>query len=416
MMMRYFHFLFAAALLLAFVLSISIQLNNKAVLQVHTPHDFQLSQSWQFYAASDMVGRMVHAPSMVELPDGKIRAFWFAGSREGAQDVSINTAVFDPKLDRWLAETVAVERQWLNAQMGRYTRKLGNAVPVLDADGRMRLFVVAVSFGGWASSRIMVLNSYDLGETWQFSTELKTSPLLNISTLVKTPPIQYTDGSIGLPVYHEFIGKFGEILRIDQLNRVVNISRMGSGRQAIQPLVLATTDQQLVAFFRPHKKGYVLQSQSDDAGLSWQDIQPTSLENPGSAVGGVSLSPSHWLIASNCNKKDRDEMCIKETWDAGKTWSVHWQVHDQREWRGKPLNHTQLIAMIPEDITQDPEVDQEQLYRAAKDKICEGGERCEFRFDYPYLIQAKNGDVHMLYTWNKTLIRHARLQAKPSVQ
>src|SRR5690554_1371843 len=191
MIKRYFHFLFAAALLLAFVLSISIQLNNKAVLQVHTPHDFQLSQSWQFYAASDMVGRMVHAPSMVELPDGKIRAFWFAGSREGAQDVSINTAVFDPKLGRWLAETVAVERQWLNAQMGRYTRKLGNAVPVLDADGRMRLFVVAVSFGGWASSRIMVLNSYDLGETWQFSTELKTSPLLNISTLVKTPPIQY---------------------------------------------------------------------------------------------------------------------------------------------------------------------------------------------------------------------------------
>lgn len=413
MLKRYSHFLIAVALLLAFFLSTSMQLNDEPVLEVQKHQDLQLKDSWDFFAASDMMGRMVHAPSVVELPDGKLRAFWFTGSREGASDVSINTSVFDPEKGLWSKETIAIDRQWLNKKLGRYTRKLGNAVPVLDDSGRMRLFVVAVSFGGWAASRIIVLDSYDLGETWQFAIELKTAPMLNVSTLVKTPAIKYTDGSIGLPVYHEFIGKFGEILRVDQENRVVSLMRIGSGREAIQPLVLATNDQNLVTFLRPHDKGYALKSTSYDAGLSWKDIEPSGMENPGSALGGVSLSPEHWVIASNCNKEDRDELCIKETFDAGKTWSLHWQVHDNRDWRDKPLDYEKLLTLIPEDIKTDPEVDQEQLYRSAKDTICRGGERCKLRYDYPYMIQSKNGDLHMLYTWNKILIRHAWLKAKP---
>jgi hypothetical protein len=36
-----------------------------------------------------------HAASLVELSDGRIRAFWFAGSREGAEDVEIRSAVFE---------------------------------------------------------------------------------------------------------------------------------------------------------------------------------------------------------------------------------------------------------------------------------------------------------------------------------
>ena len=38
----------------------------------------------------------VHAASLIALKDDSLRAFWFAGSREGAADVVINSAVFDP--------------------------------------------------------------------------------------------------------------------------------------------------------------------------------------------------------------------------------------------------------------------------------------------------------------------------------
>jgi hypothetical protein len=39
----------------------------------------------------------VHAGAAILLNDGNLRAFWFAGSREGATDVVIQTAVLDTK-------------------------------------------------------------------------------------------------------------------------------------------------------------------------------------------------------------------------------------------------------------------------------------------------------------------------------
>ena len=52
-----------------------------------------------------------HAASLVELGGGKIRAFWYAGTDEGTQDVTIQTAVYDPRRGSWSAEkSVASER------------------------------------------------------------------------------------------------------------------------------------------------------------------------------------------------------------------------------------------------------------------------------------------------------------------
>ncbi|UWN51179.1 hypothetical protein ASALC70_03404 [Alcanivorax sp. ALC70] len=55
-----------------------------------------LDGRWQMRFASDAETPLVHAASMVELPDGRLRAFWFAGKREGGPDVGIHSAVFDP--------------------------------------------------------------------------------------------------------------------------------------------------------------------------------------------------------------------------------------------------------------------------------------------------------------------------------
>ena len=44
---------------------------------------------------SSQPGQAVHAPSLVELRNGNLRAVWFSGSREGAGDVTIQTALLD---------------------------------------------------------------------------------------------------------------------------------------------------------------------------------------------------------------------------------------------------------------------------------------------------------------------------------
>src|SRR3569832_1003011 len=45
-----------------------------------------------------------HAAGLIELKNGHLRAFWFSGSREGARDVEIHTAVFDPAQRQWSTE------------------------------------------------------------------------------------------------------------------------------------------------------------------------------------------------------------------------------------------------------------------------------------------------------------------------
>jgi predicted neuraminidase len=40
----------------------------------------------------------------------------------------------------------------------------------------------------------------------------------------------------------------------------------------------------------------------------------------------------------------------------------------------------------------------------AKSAMCKDGD-CGFEFSYPYLIQTKNGDFHLVYTWNRSFIK-----------
>lgn len=370
---------------------------------------------WRSAFVSDGDTPLVHAASMVELPNGSVRTFWFAGSREGAADVAIHSSVFDPQSGTWSNEEPVITRQQIAEGWGRHVRKLGNVVPVLDDDGRMRLFVVAVSFGGWAGSRVVVMESFDQGKNWRFDGVLVTTPFLNISTLVKTAPIRYSDGTIGLPVYHEMAGKFGEILRLDKDNQILGKARIGHGRKAIQPLVLVDSPSHAVAFLRNENEpnnGFLYQSESHDGGWQWDELAYSSLENPSAALSGLAMAEGHWLIAANCNRIERDDLCIRETRDGGRSWQERWTFHDRERWRGEEMTEQQFSTLIHPELNSDvPPEDPSRLLDRARHNKCDGRLGCEFQYDYPYMIRTRSGDLHMVYTWNKTAIRHLWLKA-----
>lgn len=397
---------------------LALQRSDRAPLPELVVADSKLAAhgEWEYRFVSDVKTRLVHAASLLELPDGKLRAFWFAGSREGAADVTINTSVFDPEKGSWSDETVLITRPWLESVWGRPVRKLGNVVPLREPDGSLRLFVVAVSFGGWAASRTVLLRSTDQGKSWTFSRELRTSPFLNISTLVKTAPIRYQDGSLGLPAYHEFLGKFGELIRLDDDDRILDLRRISWGNRAIQPVLLPTGPDTLVAFMRPANKwddDYLLTSHSENGGRDWSRTQLSELENPGAAASGLALTPQHWLLVSNCNRIERDDLCLKETTDAGAHWQMLWQFHDREAWRDKDMGVATFVKLLSDDRRQpaDASVDLQKLREAVLANKCRRDKDCQFQFDYPYLIQASNGDLHFVYTWNKSIIRHAWFRA-----
>ena len=132
---RGFHWLLGALLLVSFVAVLpehQERVSKPEFKPDYVPGHDRLNGQWQMRFASDGETPLVHAPSMVALPDGRLRAFWFAGKREGGPDVAIHSAIFDPQQGAWSEEERVVTREQIRLQWGRHVRKLGNAVPVLD--------------------------------------------------------------------------------------------------------------------------------------------------------------------------------------------------------------------------------------------------------------------------------------------
>ena len=210
------------------------------------------AQGGAAYLHSDFVSHQqqiaTHAASLIELKDGKLRAFWFAGSREGAEDVEIRSAVFDGK--DWSTEQRVTDRQQTQQGLWRYVKKLGNPVAVRAPDGDLWLSYVTVSLGGWAGSSLTLLRSQDEGQTWSAPQRLITSPFLNISTLIKGTPYRYSDGTVGLPVYHEFLGKFGELLHLSADGKVLDKQRLSGGKTSIQPVMLVEDERKALVLMR----------------------------------------------------------------------------------------------------------------------------------------------------------------------
>jgi predicted neuraminidase len=311
----------------------------------------------------------VHAASMIALKDGAVRAFWFAGSREGAADVSIFSSVFDPKSSSWSAPIVVIDRISAEKSLSRYIAKLGNPVPARLADGRLQLFFVTVSIGGWAGSSITTMTSEDEGLTWNNPQRLISSPLLNLSTLVKSPNVMFADGLLGLPAYHEWIGRFGEFLRVDA-GQVIDKRRMSSGRGAIQPLVFVNNAQDASAYFRQTRSS-VLPKQipvahTQDAGQTWQHSEDLAIANPNSAVTGLVLKNGARILVLNNTEAGRYRLVLLMS-DAQ---SGRWQTVE-----------------VLEDDEALPETQRKE-------------------FSYPYLITVDGDDAHLVYTWDRKKIRH----------
>tara|TARA_R100000750_G_scaffold58477_1_gene46213 strand:+ start:420 stop:725 length:306 start_codon:yes stop_codon:yes gene_type:complete len=98
MLKRAFHLFVGAALVAGYFAASPSHLWQPAPTMVVEPQGKVPDNSqWRSAFVSDGDTPLVHAASMVELPDGTLRAFWFAGSREGAADVAIHSSVFDPQ-------------------------------------------------------------------------------------------------------------------------------------------------------------------------------------------------------------------------------------------------------------------------------------------------------------------------------
>jgi len=308
--------------------------------------------------------RSVHCPALVELGGGDLLAVWYGGTKEGARDVALYQSRWDRQRRAWSAPGILTDASRTQDDLGRCIRKLGNATLGRDSSGRLWLFYVSVSAGGWSGSAVNYRTSDDDGRTWSAARRIVTSPLLNMGTLVRSAPVLYSDGAIGLPAYNECIGKFGMFIRVGGDGRVLDTTRISWGRSSLQPSVVPMRSDWGIAFLRqsgtPHRR--ILRSAPADGGLTWGAPWNMDIPNPDSAVTGLRARDGTLLLAFNAFEVDRDVLSLSVSRDRGRTWR--------------------------------------EVHRFEK------GEGGIAGYSYPCIIQSSDGSFHLLYSWNRERIKH----------
>ncbi len=353
-----------------------------------------------------------HAASLVELGDGRLRAFWFSGSHEGALDVEIVSATFDPERETWSESTVVAGPETTERALWRHVTKVGNPTALRTADGTLWLFYVTVSVGGWGGSSVSLIRSSDDGETWSPPQRLIGTPFLNLNTMVRGAPFEYADGTVGLPAYQSLLRGFSEVLRIDTSGAVIDkqrLSRLGGGSQ---PAIVPTSENGALALMRPSGQPAprrVLISSTRDAGGHWTRPVKTPLINPDAGLEGLALGDGRVLVALNDVDVERDALSLVVTDDGGKTWTTVHRLEDQMAARSQPADDdryartVEALARATDDSIADP-----SRYVTSSRRFMCWEPRCHFEFSYPSLIRTEAGEFDLVYTWNRAYIKHVR--------
>lgn len=314
----------------------------------------------------------VHCPSICAMADGSLACAWYAGSRETARDVAVWIATApapapgSPEPIAWGRPRVVVDRARATEQLARFVDKVGNAVVFGDDTGRLWLVYVTIAIGGWSGSTLNACSSVDGGATWTASTRLPVSPFFNVSELVRAAPARLATGEIVLPIYHECMGKFPELLWLlpEAGSLRVRKARLTGGRSLLQPALVPLDERRCVAFLRDHSPARrLVVMRSADAGSTWSSPEPTPLPNPDASVAAVRLSDGSLVLACNLAREGRATLDLVRYDDGRGAW--------------------QRLATLDAEPNA--------------------------RFAYPYMEQDRRGTVHLVYAWKMRRIRHVAL-------
>lgn len=293
-----------------------------------------------------------HASTIAETKDGLVAA-WFGGKHEKNPDVAIWVSRHDGKV--W-SPVMEVANGVLN---DKTRRPCWNPVLFQPASGPLLLFYkVGPSPSKWWG---MLITSDDGGRTWSAPRRLPEG----ILGPIKNKPVLLADGSLLCPSSSEHDGWRVHMERTLDLGATWTKSEpLNTAKEfgAIQPTVLFHPQNRLQALSRS-RQNVVTENWSEDGGKTWGAMKATTLPNPNSGIDGVTLRDGRHLLVYNPTKQsafdDRTPLVLGLSTD-GKAWRQALTLED------KP------------------------------------GE-----YSYPAIIQARDGLVHITYTWKRQRVRHA---------
>ena len=344
-----------------------------------------------------------HSSSIVECPDGSFITCWFFGSGERtASDVVVQGA-----------RLAKGAKEWSPVFLMADTPKFPDCNPVLFVDNNERLwmFWIAVLAERWENSQLKYRRADQAnGEgapnwTWQETIHFKPGEAFaevmkerfeqlgvrdgmwaeyakpyrrllleaaqdpskrQMGWMTRTHPITLPSGRILLPLYSD--GYNTSLMGIsDDQGKTWRASTPIVGLGPIQPSVVRKQNGELVAYCRDsgHAPPRILVSRSQDDGETWSPATDTKIPNPGSSLEAIVLKNGKWILVCNDINRGRHQLSVLMSTDEGQSWNRK-RVIEPHDSEGKT-------------------------------------------FDYPSVIQSRDGLIHVTYSYTSTegrCIRH----------
>jgi predicted neuraminidase len=317
-----------------------------------------------------------HSSSVVELPAGDLFVCWYHGSGErNADDVVIEGARLRKGAERWTDRYTLAD-----------TPEFPDTNPVMftDSGNRLYLFWAPIIANEWHTALIKYRLAYDPSHwpvKWDHQDNIllrpkriseKTRAVFGPESKItqkaedkyfsrmgwfgRTHPLELPSGRVLLPLYSDGYS-FSLVAISDDRGITWTASEPIVGRGGIQPSLVRKNEGTIVAYMRdngpPPKR--VQTAVSKDDGMTWTDAVDTEIPNPGVSVEAIRLKSGNWLLVFNDLEAGRYSLAASLSDDEGATWK--WTRH----------------------------LDRDETRRSS--------------FHYPSVIQARDGTIHLTYSY-----------------
>ncbi len=354
----------------------------------------------------------VHASCIVECPNGDLMAVWYENGpkrddyyyvqdADKSDDVRIGAARLPKGAKEWsepfvISDTfgvadnnpcLAIDRQnrlWLihSAMIGAPLKTWGGTILCYKVSSDYQ----RPGLPKWDRESILIIHPNGLDETIAKGAEqlrryanrsnryegiakrlleqLSDPFARRLGWMPRAHPTILADGTLLLPLGNENFGVAAMAMTNDG-GETWTFSQVVPGKLGVeQPSVVSLPDGKLIAFFRDAANDHrIKRSESLDSGNTWSPICETTLPNPGSGIEAILLQSGNLAMVYNDKEESpRDRLAISISEDFGESW----------EW-------TRHIEDIPGQ-----------------------------RFDYPSIVQSKDGSLHVSYSYNLKTIKHVR--------
>ena len=148
-------------------------------------------------------------------------------------------------------------------------------------------------------------------------------------------------------------------------------------------------------------------SETADGGRSWSAPQLTDLPNPNSALAALRLDDGRLIAVANDTEDERLRLSLLVSEDGGAHWRAIHRFEDRQAQLGQDLTLEQFRPVLAGDLAAlGPGPTPAEVAANAEQALCRHGDTCNWQYDYPYLIRADDGEFHLVYTWNRSFVRH----------